>query len=156
MIMCNSLKQRRSSACLFKKEAYEKTDKKYVTYKAGGDMLFWIEIAEQGNVSIINKKLCYYRIHSEKVTSRMSKLGINMKEYKITYDYLIKTKILSKKKENLIRDYVHFLLLHGNFVTDEIKNDLLKIWDLPEKMNIIKTCRICILKGMQERFGLLF
>lgn len=143
-----------ASACVFKKAAYDKTDKQYLSYKAGGDMLFWIEIAEKGHVAIINKNLSYFRIHPQKVTSKSSKMGINLREYKKTYDYILSTTVMSNRRRHIMRNYVKYLLNTTNLETEMIRKDLRDYWGLVDSIDIIDRAFILLLLLFRNRFGI--
>lgn len=66
-----------ASCAIFSKTAALAIDKGYMDYKGAGDWLFWIELAERGNVCYVNKKLNCYRLH-RKSTSATN--GIGLKE----------------------------------------------------------------------------
>ena len=145
---------RNASACVFSKAAYEMTDKQYMTYKAGGDMLFWIKIAEHGNVVIVNNKLSNYRIHSQKLTPKSSRYGINMAEYKKTYDYILRTQKISRRRQELMKVNVLYKLKHDNYDNENIRKELLAIWNLPDKINYISLYVLMICRSLQARLGL--
>ena len=124
MTMGNHCKN--ASACLFKKNAYMKIDKVFTSYKAGGDMLFWIEIAELGNVSIINQRLNYFRQHQQKVTPSSLLQGINSKEYKRTYTYILNHFELSQRREKLMSQYYRYIIMCRKYETEAVRRELFK------------------------------
>ena len=65
-----------ASMALFKKECLLHIDSQYSTYKYCGDWLFWVEIIRQGDVIRINKKLNYFRQHTNKVSPMSEKKGL--------------------------------------------------------------------------------
>ena len=145
---------RNASACLFKKAAYEQTDKQYMTYKAGGDMLFWVEIAEHGNVVIINKVLSYFRFHDQRVTPKSSKNGVIMFEYKRTIDHIIQMGIISEKRKKLMIDYVHYKLLTGKYESEDLRDELFRYWNFSGGMNWYTIIRAYVRKSVQTRLGI--
>lgn len=139
MTMGNHCKN--ASACLFKKSAYHKIDKSFVSYKAGGDMLFWIEIAEIGNVSIVNERLNYFRQHNNKVTPNSVKKGISSKEYKKTFDYVNSHFEIGKVRKKLMLDYYRFTIEYRKYESEDIRKDIFNYWkvaplSLPSKVFI--------------------
>ena len=145
---------RNASACVFKKAAYEKTDRQYLTYKAGGDMLFWIEIAEHGNVVIINKVLSYFRSHSQRVTPKSSKNGVIMFEYKKTIDHIMQMGIISEKRKKMMMDYVHYKLLTNKFEREDLRERLLRYWNFSGVMKWYTIVRVYVSKSIQTRLGI--
>ena len=77
-----------ASSALFKKNDAIEADKIYMTYKGGGDRVFWMEIAERGNVSIISNPLNYFRKHNQNTTKKLYEDGTDYFEAKKTYDFI--------------------------------------------------------------------
>lgn len=110
-----------ASACLFSREAYELIDDRYTEFRCSGDYMFWTEIAECGDVAIVDERLNLYRKHSSNTTTFGFTQGINQRESKIVLDYILKKKYISKKEYNSIRR--EFL---RNFVFELIEDEKLK------------------------------
>jgi glycosyltransferase involved in cell wall biosynthesis len=70
-----------ASQAIFRKEAYYKIDKSFTTYKFSGDYLFWMLVAQHGEVFIVGKYLNYFRKHDKDVTSPSLKNGMAYREY---------------------------------------------------------------------------
>jgi glycosyltransferase involved in cell wall biosynthesis len=70
-----------ASQAIFRKEAYCKIDKSFITYKFSGDYLFWMLVAQHGEVYISGKYLNYFRKHDKDVTSPSLKNGMAYREY---------------------------------------------------------------------------
>lgn len=141
-----------ASACLFRKSALNKIPNTYTTYKAGGDRLFWICVAETGNVAIINKRLNYYRWHPHKVTSDSNKVGINTKELHKTFDYLVSTIKISKWRQTLIRWGVAYTIKHSRYSNESVKKELLNLWSIRE-INIPKRIIMRILLELESKYA---
>lgn len=128
MSMINSVAN--ASAALFKKDAVLKIDKNYMTFKGCGDWLFWIELAERGNVVCVNEQLNMFRHHGDNTTSLKERNGTNRLEIKRIYDYLKRNHYLSKKQAFKIKlKYVYSVLYEINFENEEIKTMCLKTWE---------------------------
>ena len=69
-----------ASSALFRKSVAMSIDKQYTEFHGAGDRLFWIEIAEYGNVGIDYHPLNFFRIHDNNSTKRHYDEGINQKE----------------------------------------------------------------------------
>ncbi|MCR4769931.1 MAG: glycosyltransferase [Bacteroidaceae bacterium] len=152
MTTCNHCAN--ASSAVFKKVAYQKIDRLYTTYKAGGDKLFWIEIAELGNVAIVNKRLNYFRQHQQKVTPGAVKKGINLIEYKKTYTYVDTHFHFTPFRMKLMRDYAHYLILKRQFESNIIRKELLSYWRLPNVMKWQEKLIIKSLDVLHHRIGL--
>lgn len=59
-----------ASGIVFRKNVYERIDKTFLSYRYVGDWLCWSEMALQGDVIEIHKKLNRFRHHPQRVTTR--------------------------------------------------------------------------------------
>lgn len=64
-----------ASMVLFRRGIYEEVDKSFLTFRSGGDWLFWVQVALKGDVIEIRKKLNCFRQHPNKVTNRAKASG---------------------------------------------------------------------------------
>lgn len=134
-----------ASACLFKKDVALSIDKGYMDYVAGGDYLFWIEIALKGNVSILKNRLNYFRQHNNKVTPKRTKQGVNSRETFGTIQYILSNVELTRFRIQLLRHISWYRILQGDYANESIRYDLLNLYNLPAKLPYIK---YVFLKGL--------
>ena len=87
-----------ASSAIFSKAVAQRVNKRYMEYKGAGDWLFWIEIAEQGNVGIDYRELNFFRIHENNSTKRYYFEGINQREVLTILKYILEKQYISKKK----------------------------------------------------------
>lgn len=118
-----------ASAAIFKKEAALRIDKGYMAYKGAGDRLFWIEIAEQGDVAIVNNPLNYFRQHNQKVTPKRTLDGTNLREAFDIYQYLKKNGYLSVIRSCLVKGFYLHLIYKTKFESELIRENLFLIWN---------------------------
>lgn len=78
--MLNSNAIPNASAVLFRKDAFLKAGKEYQQYRINGDWLFWVLLAEQGNICYVSKPLNYFRTHTHNVRSATYENGIFLPE----------------------------------------------------------------------------
>ena len=118
-----------SSVLFNKKTAYE-VNKQYMNFKGAGDWLFWIEMAEKGNVCVDNRPLNYYRTHGDNTTRQLCKSGIEDNEIHKIYKYLKDKGHLSVINDIRIRKmYISKIKYFNNFYeNEEIREYLLDIW----------------------------
>ncbi|WP_418696869.1 glycosyltransferase family 2 protein [Bacteroides sp.] len=64
-----------ASMVVFRRNVYDKLDKSFQQLRCGGDWQFWVEVAQEGNVIEIRKKMNYFRQHSNKVSNRAKQTG---------------------------------------------------------------------------------
>lgn len=118
-----------ASSAIFKKSVAQNISKQYMDFIGAGDRLFWIEIAEHGDVAVVNKPLNYFRQHSDKVTPRKTLDGTNMRENHIIYKYLCDQNLLSSFRKYLVRGYSLYLVDSTNFESEDIRCELYQLWD---------------------------
>ena len=117
-----------ASAVVFKREASLNVDKKYIYYKSGGDRLFWMEIARQGDVFVMAEPLNYFRHHGNNTTSRCFYNGTSFFEAKDTYDFIKENYKISFWQRLLIKSYYIEKIRKRVFESDKIKKQLLDYW----------------------------
>lgn len=118
-----------ASAVVFNKNFAKCVDPKYMEYKAAGDHLFWIEMAEKGRVVHIGKCLNYFRQHKQKVSPTKWRMGITFYEEYDIMMYLKKNGYIL----NSMRDfYVHLCFFieidQCDFFDKEIYFKVLNHW----------------------------
>lgn len=118
-----------ASSAVFRKDIACDIDKDYMNFKGVGDWLFWTEIAEKGDVAIINEPLNYYRFYGQNTTCANRKTGNEVREAKQVFDYFSLHHHLSwidalriKKK------YVKYIKYDAHF-SEGLKKDLLSVWN---------------------------
>lgn len=105
---------------VWKKEVYEQIPKEYIGFKRIGDYLFWIEIANCGNVFISGKLLNYFRTHGENVSGYASKSGLNFIDHIPLYKKLLERKLIEQQDYALTmkKTYTQFRLTEKNLSTE--------------------------------------
>lgn len=157
-----------ASMAIFKKSAYKKITTYYRNFKFIGDWLFWIEIAQQGDVFISGKILNYFRKHagdvsgksyengtfySEKLTMllHLTKYGLLTEAEKQMavldlYNRLMHDKKLDKKLEGSIKKQIAKASNQSNFTLH--KSWLQKFW----KRNVVIKTKDIYSKMINNRF----
>ena len=117
-----------ASSAIFTKEAFMNISRDYASLKGAGDRLFWIFLAEKGDVAFVEKPYNYFRVHSSNTTKKCNKNGINQKEDKLIFDYICqKGYILKDEIPSLVREYVRTHIFE--MVTDKkLQQELYKTW----------------------------
>ena len=117
-----------ASAVLFKREAGINADKKYINYKSGGDRLFWMEVARQGNVYVMSEPLNYFRHHGNNTTSRCFYDGTSYYEAKDTYDFIKNNYKASLVQQLLIKSFYIEKIRNLTFKDESTKKQLIEYW----------------------------
>ena len=118
-----------ASSCLFSRKAFESIDDRYTDFRCSGDYMFWTEIAECGDVAIVDERLNYYRKHGSNTTKSGFIQGINQRESKIVLDYILERNYISKKEYDIIRrDFLKKFVFE--LIEDkQIKKEIYDYWD---------------------------
>ena len=83
-----------ASSALIRKDVLSQIDNSYKTFRGCGDWLFWISIAEMGDVSYIAKSMNLFRQHLNNTTSSLDMSGNNPIEVHLIYNYLVEKSYL--------------------------------------------------------------
>ncbi len=118
-----------ASCAIFSKEAALGIDKEYMNYKGAGDWLFWINIAEQGNVSYSSSICNNYRLHCN-TTSKVIKSGLEFYEMKSIYDRLLKNGYLNRLQFERCKQDNLYLILSLNEIPFRVKMELFRMWNV--------------------------
>ena len=116
------------SMTIFSKKAAMQVNPGYTEYKGGGDWLFYIRLAELGNVFFVRKHLDLYRRHSGTVTSRVVSSGLEPKEDKEIYDYMREKGYISSLSAIAVRAIHREKTIKAKYDTKEIKFQSYKMW----------------------------
>lgn len=117
-----------ASSAIFDKKVALSLSKEYQTYKACGDRLFWIKMAEKGNVIHLNESLNYFRQHLNKVSPRRFRDGTSMSEEYQIHSYLCKKKYISGLRHVYILSLYYDKIYKGDFDEPSIKMQLMQLW----------------------------
>ena len=118
-----------ASSVLFKREIALSISTNYTKYKSAGDYLFWILLAEKGNVVKIDHPLDYFRQHTTNVTPKSYLNGTMYIEDYYIHKYLWNNKHLQgrfgfsiylQKLENIMYHYD---------VNHDVRIKVLKVWN---------------------------
>lgn len=79
-LLCSNFYVTNASSVVFRKNVALSLPHSYMNYKAAGDRLFWILMAERGMITIIDRPLNYFRQHQNKVSLRREFDGTQCRE----------------------------------------------------------------------------
>lgn len=117
-----------TSSVIFDKKAVLSINNSYTFLKGSGDRLLWILLSEKGNVSFLDENHNYFRIHGNNTTTSLNKRGINIKESKYIFDYMISQKLISLEQSRQIRKNKLWYILQQKFEDKNLEKKLLKLW----------------------------
>lgn len=117
-----------ASAVVFRKEYALRANKIYMDYKAAGDHLFWVLLAEQGGYYHTSIHLSYFRHHAIKVTPGKYKHGITHIEEFNTIQYILNHFADAYDDIQLIYNSYIPQILYYEYDSNEIRRNLKKLW----------------------------
>lgn len=118
-----------ASCVVFSKEKALTLNKKFVKFKAAGDYLFWIMMAEKGNVIKIDLPLDYFRHHKTNVTPKSYENGTTFIELYSIFRYLVRHKHLKGKEALNMYLYKLEQLKANASLQPDVKMKVLRKWD---------------------------
>lgn len=119
-----------ASAVVFKKELALSISQDYQNFKACGDKLFWIYMAEKGDVIYINKIINYFRQHDNKVSPRRFRDGTSLREEKRIFDYQVQKGYLTGLRKYNSWNLHAQKVMTGVFDNENIRETLKRIWGI--------------------------
>lgn len=119
-----------ASSVLFRRNIALDVKLEYMNFKGAGDWLFWVEMAEKGNVSVKTFPLNYYRIYGGNTTSKMRLMGMEDKEDYKLYLYFKEHGYLSALDNLRIRKkYIMNIRYFNEYFSNSIRLDSLQLWN---------------------------
>lgn len=141
-----------ASCALFKKDVALKLNNIYTQYKGSGDRMFWILIAEQGRVAIVDQLLNCFRRYSYTTTSKLTLDGTNHREEIETYKYLCSHGLLDSFHRFLVKAYNKNEIMKNDYATEAIKEELMRLWDVPKSSFDLSIFVIKVVNYLQNKF----
>ena len=135
MLMYNTVKN--ASGAIFSKKAAMQVSPKFLQYPGAGDYLFWVEIAAQGNVAIVNKGLSFFRRHEGVVTSKRDRDGSNLTAEKEILTYIISLIHPSSFRNRLTYANHARRIKDKEFDSIDTKNRIYEIWEVEKHSTLL-------------------
>ena len=126
--LCYSNEVQNASCAIFSKQVALEIDKDYMSFKGAGDWLFWLKIAEKGNVSFSNSICNYYRLHNN-TTSKVVRSGLEFREMKTIYEWLYNNHYINCEQFKICRINNLRLIASLKEIPAETKKELFRMWD---------------------------
>lgn len=117
-----------ASSAVFRKSSIAGIRNDFKSYKGSGDRLFWIEMAEQGDVIFVEKPLNRFRMHLNNSTKKNSNTGINQREDKLILDYLLSKNYISKSEYKECADIYVKVHIFEMLTDKKLKTELYNVW----------------------------
>ncbi len=117
-----------ASAVIFNKKKALSVSDEFMNFRGVGDWIFWTEMAELGNVAIVDEPLNNYRYYGNNTTSNNRKNGNEIKEVKSVFDYFKNRGHLGFLDEIRLRKKYIWHIKYEKHFSDETKQELLSLW----------------------------
>lgn len=117
-----------ASSAVFKRDIALSIYKDYQEFKACGDKLFWIYMAEKGDVVYVNEALNYFRQHENKVSPRKFRDGTSLKEEKKIFNYQVKKGYLKGLKKINALNLYKTKIQTSDFENEHVREELISLW----------------------------
>lgn len=117
-----------ASAVLFKREFALSIDKTYTSYRGIGDWMFWVLLAQLGEVSVVAEVLNFYRKHDTNTIEKISRSGGEDIELYKFYSYLRSASYISSYTWYRLKARIIGRILRTNYDTLSHKAEVEKQW----------------------------
>lgn len=117
-----------ASSVIFSKAAALSVDHGFERYRGSGDWLFWIEMAEKGNVGFDSRAMNHFRQHGNNTTQKLYRNGTDMIEDHSIWLYLREHGLISRKKAWELQKYRIMWQMGYEFDSEEIRRKVLRTW----------------------------
>lgn len=116
-----------ASMIVFRRKSLEKIQVDFSSTRYCGDWLFWIKMAEVGNVIVLHERLNYFRRHQKSVTFISDGGEKQMAEKLLIYSYLWEHHSFGFYRDALSRGYLYKEILRARMTEEEKKEYLGKL-----------------------------
>ena len=141
-----------ASCAIFSREAALNVKQDYLKYKGIGDWWFWIYIAQQGDVIIVNKHLNYFRQHGNNTTVKLTLDGTNHRDIKVLLDYIYNHYHIPKWKRNYINKMHRDCYSHTSYINDDVALEMQQLWHFEYKYSQWEKFYCRVLNHLQRRY----
>lgn len=141
-----------ASCCIFSKKASLNINSRYKNYRGIGDWWFWLEIAEKGDIAIVNKHLSYFRRHSGTVTMKRMLDGSNLIDEKELLKYIESKYPLSKWRINYIYHRHADSKRNIKFLTNDIYERMAIMWNFNKEYSFWERFTYRLINHISRRY----
>jgi len=113
---------------LYRKLTLKEVDDQFKTIKGGGDWMFWVQIALQGNVFVTGRTLNYCARHQGTVTSKSESQGLDIEGGNQIFQYVLKhTNPSNEEIKNALKQRINIFFEQKNaYANKDIRKQSLK------------------------------
>lgn len=118
-----------ASSVIFNRNIAMTIDKQYMTMRAAGDWLFWIELMEHGNVYFSTKELNYFRQHETNTTPKLYREGVTSLEHKTIFDYQVNRGYIKNEDVKIAKLQFIRCNMKLDFSSNSSRRRVFNVWD---------------------------
>ena len=127
-LLCSNFYVTNASSVVFKKDVATSLPLIYMDYKASGDRLFWILMAERGDMTLLDLPLNYFRQHQNKVSPRRELDGTQCRENYRICQYMHKNGYVPFIYR--CQEFVYYwsYMQGAHFASEDLRQELINLW----------------------------
>lgn len=141
-----------ASCAIFSREAALSVNQDFMQYKGIGDWWFWLYVAQQGNVAIVNRHLNYFRQHGNNTTAKLTFDGTNIKDIKILLDYIYTHYHIPVWKRKYINKMHRDCYSKIKFIDETVTLEISRLWQLDYKSSLYEKLYCRVLSYLQNNY----
>lgn len=131
-----------ASSAIFRKDVYMSISDIYTTFKGAADKLFWVLVAEKGDVAFVEKPYNHFRQHSNNTTTKLRKIGLNQIEDKRIYDYLCEKGHIRKGEQFSVKYEFLKKRVFEMYTDSDIQQKIYKVWEWNRFLQLYMRLRV--------------
>lgn len=135
-----------ASSAIFTKDSFLSISDIYTTFKGAADKLFWVLIAEKGDIAFVEKPYNYFRQHSDSTSAMLTMTGFNQIEDIKFYNYLCEKGHILKDEEYKVKYEFIRTKVFERLTDYAVKHKVYKAWGWGIKDQILMRLRIFVEK----------
>lgn len=143
-----------ASCAIFSRKAALKVRENYMKFKGAGDYLFWTEIAMQGDIAIVDKKLNYFRRAGSSVTDKNFASGIAAVEDMEVLKYIDSICHLSPLRKRIAYANHAKMLSTVKYLDEKIRRKNYDLWEVESHLTIFDSFLLWFQKNVRSVFNI--
>lgn len=144
-----------ASGAVFKKEAYERISKEYLSFQGAGDYQFWLEMLSKGDVEYIRKDLAYFHLGPSSVTSVNMKSGHAIIEDMRICNFILQNYQLSWFQRQAMCAMFSLKYREQNDIPAEVRSRMNELWHSNKRIWGIDYLYLLFIGFLRRYFGIL-
>lgn len=153
MSIQNAIKN--ASGVVFRKDAYKKISKEFLSFRGAGDYQFWVEMSSLGRVGYIRKNLAFFRMSTSSVTSINRKSGNAILEDLRVCNYILQHYRLSWFQKQAMSAMFSLKYRNQPNISSDVKYQMDDLWKFSERNERLDLLYLRFVGFLRRYFGIL-